>query len=124
MPARLPKASWRPEYFGVRLGELSAPEVTNLVQHRPAFLKRDLVQHTFYTWTQTVDLNELDHQPVSRVEFGQLFWRGFAIDVEFTNLVVRSDAASSLKQDTYLFGGGKDWFQFRQKQLRTHSLIE
>jgi len=34
---------------------------TNLIQHRPAFLKCGLIQHAFYTRAQAVDLNELDH---------------------------------------------------------------
>lgn len=60
----------------------------NLVQHRPTFFKRSLVQHAFHTRTQTVDLDELNHQPVSGVEFGQLFWRSFTVDIKFSNLAI------------------------------------
>ena len=61
---------------------------TNLIQHRPTFLKCGLVQHAFHTRTQAVDLNELNHQPIGRVEFGQLFWRSFTIDIKFPDLIV------------------------------------
>lgn len=61
---------------------------TDLIQHRPAFLKRSPVQHAFHTRTQTVDLDELDHQPISGVEFCQLFRRSFTVNIEFADLTV------------------------------------
>jgi len=72
---------------------------TNLIQHRPAFLKCGLVQHAFHTRAQAVDLNELNHQPICRVEFGQLFWRSFTIDIEFSDLIVMVRRGELVKRE-------------------------
>ena len=92
------------------MGELGTFANTNLIQHCPTFLERRLVQHAFYPWPQTVDLDELYHQSVSGVEFGQLFWGCFAIGIKFPNLAVAVRRATHRKEIRTCSGVGRIGF--------------
>ena len=59
-----------------------------IAEQCPRLIERSLVQHGFYSRCQTIYLNQLDHETISKMQAGQFFRVCISINVELSDLTM------------------------------------